>query len=308
MNPALCSGAPLFVVANGSTDSGCDVLLEQVVTALHRADCQFKVLGAERDGDLKQDAQHAALLARRYQGVLVAVGGDDTIHAVAQEALKIGCPFGALPLGSRNYFARAHGLPTDPEQAVAVWLDGYCEPVQIGEVNGHPFFVNASVGLPAQPVEAHPSGVHPNLWAALKSLLSWHSVMRIVSAGERSIRQFWSPTLFIGNIAPQLARLGMVGAVGRGRLTAICIAPLTLWRLLAVAARAAFGRKVPLQQVSSEPLTRMTVARAGMASRRRPMEVACDGEVHSFQAPLHFSALPQALRLIKPRREAAEAA
>jgi hypothetical protein len=50
------------------------------------------------------------------------------------------------------------------------------------------------------------------------------------------------------------------------------------------------------------------VARAGMASRRRTMEVACDGAVHSLQPPLHFSALPQALLLIKPRREAAEAA
>ena len=309
-------GAPLFLVANGGSGSASDELLEQVSLALHRADREFKILKAERSSDLPRVAAQAALLARRYRGLLVAAGGDGTINAVAQQAMQSGCPFGVLPLGTFNYFARAHGLPTDPEQAVAVWLEGHCEPVQVGDVNGHPFLVNASVGLYPQVLkarEADSARLGRNrivaVWSALKTMLSWRRVMRIVTASERSVRHFWTPTLFVGNNALQLARLGLADAVsiGRGHLAAICVAPLSVGRLLSMAARAAFGRTVPAEEVSSELFRRMTVAPAGLR-RKRTVEVACDGELRSLQAPLHFSVVPQALRLIKPRPSAAQPA
>jgi diacylglycerol kinase family enzyme len=95
--------------------------------------------------------------------------------------------------------------------------------------------------------------------------------------------------------------------IGRGHLAAICVAPLSLGRLLPMAVRAVFGRKAPAEEVSSELFRRMTVAPAGRR-KTRAVEVACDGEVRSLQAPLHFSVMPQALRLIKPRRSPAQAA
>jgi diacylglycerol kinase family enzyme len=301
---------PLFVVANGGAGSASADLLDQVSRALHRAGCQFKIFQATHKTDLPRLANRAALLARRYHGVLVAAGGDGTINAVAQQALKVGCPFGALPLGTFNYFARAHQLPADPDQAVAVWLEGHWEPVQIGEVNGHPFLVNASVGLHPQLLKARETDsarLGRNrlvaVWSALKTLLSWRRVMRIVTSSERSIRHLWTPTLFIANNALQVARLGLadaIGGIGRGRLAAICIAPLSLPRTFMVAAQSALGRKVPVHEVSSELFRRMTVVTAGR-SRQRTVEVACDGEVRALQAPLHFSVLPQALRLVKPR-------
>ncbi len=305
---ALPGGAALFIVANGDSGGASDALLAQVAAALHRGDRQFKIFKAERSADLPQLARRAALLAQRHRGVLVAAGGDGTINAVAQEAMKVHCPFGVLPLGTFNYFARAHDLPSDPQQAVAVWLDGHCESVQIGQVNGRPFLVNASVGLYPQVLKARESDSARwgrnrvvAAWSALKTLLSWRRMMRIVTASDKAVRLFWTPTLFVGNNALQLARLGVAGSVGRGRLAAVCIAPLSLYRLLALAARAAFNRKPARREVSSELFSRMTVAPAG-TSRAQAVQVACDGELHSLQAPLHFSVLPHALRLIKPRR------
>jgi diacylglycerol kinase family enzyme len=309
-------GAPFFLVANAGSGSASDDLLEQVSLALHQADREFKIFKAERSSELPRLAAQAARLARRYRGLLVAAGGDGTINAVAQEAMKSGCPFGVLPLGTFNYFARAHELPADPQEAVAVWLEGHCETVQVGEVNGHPFLVNASVGLYPKVLRAREADSARfgrsrlvAVWSALKTVLSLRSVMRIVTASERSIRHVWTPTLFVGNNALQLARLGLADAVsiGRGHLAAICVAPLSVGRVLSLAARAAFGRKAPAEAVSSELFRRMTVAPAGLR-RKRTVQVACDGELRSLQAPLHFSVVPQALRLIKPRRSSAQPA
>ncbi|MCK7495945.1 MAG: acylglycerol kinase family protein [Comamonadaceae bacterium] len=50
---------------------------------------------------------------------VVAVGGDGTLNTVAQAAHAAGCAMGVVPQGTFNYFARTHGIPADPADAVA---------------------------------------------------------------------------------------------------------------------------------------------------------------------------------------------
>jgi diacylglycerol kinase family enzyme len=299
---------PLFIVANAGSGTASDEVLERVAVRLHAAGRRFKILKATRSDDVPRLAARAALLARRHDGALIAAGGDGTLNAVAREAIRTGIAVGVLPLGTFNYFAREHGLPADPDEAVDIWLAGHVEPAQIGQVNGLPFLVNASLGMYPEVLKAREADckrLGRNRFVAvlsgLKTLLSWRGVMRIVTATERTLRHFRTPTLFIGNNALQLARLGFDEAtqIGRGNLAAIRVAPLSPWRVLSIVARAVVGRVAPAQEVTSEPFRRMTVAPADHQDRSSHVEVACDGELRALRAPLHFRVLPSALRLIK---------
>lgn len=67
--------------------------------------------------------RHAMELAREAMEqpglrAVIAVGGDGTVHEVAQPLVGSGIPLGYIPAGSGNDFGRALGIPTDPIQAL----------------------------------------------------------------------------------------------------------------------------------------------------------------------------------------------
>lgn len=80
---------------------------------------------------------------------IIIGGGDGTINAAARGLVETGLPLGVLPLGTANDFARSVGVPENVEAAARVIIEGFTHKVDIGEVNGHPFFNVASVGLAA---------------------------------------------------------------------------------------------------------------------------------------------------------------
>jgi YegS/Rv2252/BmrU family lipid kinase len=94
------------------------------------------------------DAMPAAI--RRHAeavDLVVLGGGDGTINAGAAALLATQLPLGILPLGTANDLARTLGIPTEPEAAARVILGGVRRRIDLGEVNGRPFFNVASIGL-----------------------------------------------------------------------------------------------------------------------------------------------------------------
>lgn len=81
---------------------------------------------------------------------IILGGGDGTINSAANALVDVGKPLGILPLGTGNDLARTLGIPLDLPGAVDVILRGKPGYVDLGDVNGRPFFNVASFGLSTQ--------------------------------------------------------------------------------------------------------------------------------------------------------------
>lgn len=88
---------------------------------------------------------------------IVVAGGDGSIGCCAELAGQLGVPLAVVPAGTANDFARAHGLPRDVEDAVALAVAGErVQALELGRLGGRPFVNVASAGLaPAAARHAH---------------------------------------------------------------------------------------------------------------------------------------------------------
>jgi diacylglycerol kinase (ATP) len=98
-------------------------------------------------------------LRRRIAGsgpaTVILAGGDGTASAAAPALRTLRRPFGLLPLGTANDLARTLGIPFDPLEAADVIASGHVRRIDLGLINGQPFFNVASIGLSAEVVREH---------------------------------------------------------------------------------------------------------------------------------------------------------
>lgn len=87
-------------------------------------------------------------LAAGVEWIAVA-GGDGTIEAVAGELVGTAIPLGVIPCGTFNNFARSLDLPADPLAAARLVGRSPLRKIDVGIVNGRPFFECVGVGLDA---------------------------------------------------------------------------------------------------------------------------------------------------------------
>ncbi len=94
----------------------------------------------------------AADIERRAKDIdlVIVCGGDGTVASAAGAVRRTGLPMGVLPLGTANDLARTLGIPEALDGAADVIIAGCTERIDLGEVNGHPFFNVASLGLSAR--------------------------------------------------------------------------------------------------------------------------------------------------------------
>ncbi|RYC31905.1 lipid kinase [Lichenibacterium minor] len=97
--------------------------------------------------DSREDVSRRIREMRGSVDLVVVGGGDGTINAAAPGIIGTGLPLGVLPLGTANDLARTLGLPMDLEGAVAAIAAGHLRRIDLGEVNGHPYFNVASLGF-----------------------------------------------------------------------------------------------------------------------------------------------------------------
>ncbi|MBN8748440.1 MAG: diacylglycerol kinase [Variovorax sp.] len=307
--PRLAPDAPLFVVFNPGSGRGDAQRTRAAIEAGCRdAGRALTLLTLDGAHPLPATVERAVQGALEAGGIAVAAGGDGTINAVAQQAVARGCAFGVLPQGTFNYFSRAHGLPAPVEEALALLLTGQPRAVQVGQVNGRVFLVNASLGLYARLLEERETfkarygrSRSVAMGAALLTMLKGFRLWDLQVVDDGQPKRLRTPTLFVGNNPLQFEQVGVPEAesVEGGELGAIALRPLGRLAMLGLLAQAAMGRLGEAEEVESFSFRRLEVAPARGPARRR-VRVATDGEVQWMQMPLRFEVSPRPLWLVKP--------
>jgi diacylglycerol kinase family enzyme len=301
------SAALLFIINAGSGRNAPETTRLLIEGALSSAGRRGELLFTPA-GDLADVARRAAATAIVRRSAVVAVGGDGTINAVAQAAHAQGCNLGVVPMGTFNYFARTHGIPTDAAEAVLALLRCAPVPVQVGQINEHIFLVNASLGLyPVllQDREAYKARFGRSrmvaFGATLATLLGAHRQLRIRIELGAAARELTTATLFVGNNRLQLERVGLheAPALDEGCMAAVMLRPVGTLAMLWLVWRGAIGTLGGADDVQSFEFHRMVV-RPRLHLGRRRVKVAFDGEVGWMAAPLVFRVSPEPLYLLKP--------
>lgn len=293
----------IVVIINGSAGAGHD----EAMAGELREKClahglAAKVILARGGAEMTRAAQ--AALADGADAV-VAGGGDGTINAVASVLAGTGLPFGVLPLGTLNHFAKDVGVPLGLDDAVANLARGVSKAVDVGEVNGQLFLNNSSLGLYPDMVRDREKQQHrlgrgkwlAAFWATLGALrrFPFLNVRLTLDDGEEHARR--TPFVFIGNNEYTMSglQIGARAALDRGTLSLYVAQRPGRLGLLRFAWRALCGRLA--QEKDVDVLAAQSVL---IETRHTRIPVATDGEVSVMTTPLHYRIRPAALRVIVP--------
>jgi diacylglycerol kinase family enzyme len=291
-----CEGPPsadssrVFAVLNKrSGASGKQSVAERVADFFATRGRHVEVAVAGTGAELRSAVAHAAA---SDAGVIIAGGGDGTISALASAILGSGKVLAVLPLGTFNFFARRFNVPLDLDAALEVVVSGRPTRADVGDVNGHVFLNNSSIGLyPAvlQRREATYRMIGRSQAAAYASvalaMLRPPALLnlRLELDGTQVTRR--TPLLFVGTNEYQMESFGIPGheCVREGRLAAYITRPLTLAPLWRFALRAFFRGLHGARELEVQ-----CARQARVSLRPRRVRVALDGELKVLETPLHF--------------------
>jgi len=273
-----------------------------------RARSYFLARGIQAQVDVVHSAEQLKAAVGRSASnssdIVVAAGGDGTISAVATAVVDAGKVLGVLPLGTFNYFAHHIGVPLEPERALSVIAGGRVRSVSVGEVNGHIFLNNSSIGLYPEVLRRRETTYRrigrSQMAAYLSAALALarqptHLTLELAIDGTSLSRT--SPLLFVGTNAHQLDTFGMngIGCVDAGLLAMYITQPLAarrLWTLALSGLIRGFGDRPDLETLCG--------AEAVVTTRRKRIRVAVDGEIVRLHSPLRYRSRPGALRVMVP--------
>ncbi|MBP0491665.1 lipid kinase [Roseomonas sp. SG15] len=282
-------------VANGKSRRGAEgadaaaAALEQGGIRLVREPCS--------------DAESLRAAIRREAGsvdMVILGGGDGTMNSAAPALIETGLPLGLLPLGTANDLARTLGIPLDLEAAVRVVLDGQPRRIDLGEVNGHPYFNVASIGLSVA-VTRELTGEVKRRWGRLGYALATCRALWKMRPFRAEIRhdgvshRVRTLQVAVGNGHYYGGGMAIdeAAAIDDGRLNLYSLEFEGIWKLAMIYPAFRSGRHGLRQEVrtaSSEEVEIRT---------RRPRPVNTDGEL-TTRTPARFRVLPGAVTVLVP--------
>lgn len=247
------------------------------------------------------EAVSGALLERgAHAGRIVIAGGDGTLNHAAPALQALEVPVGLVPLGTANDLARTLGIPEELQAAVAVAAGSRLRAVDLGSVNGRPYFNVASIGLGTdvtRALTARTKGLSGKLGylVALTRASGRIHPFRVRVRVDGHSRRFRAIHLAVGNgrYYGGGASVAADAAVDDGRLDLYALEPQSVARLLTRAPLLFLGRHRWLERVITLAGTDIEVW------TRHPRAVSADGEILE-QTPARFRVHPGALRIYVP--------
>jgi diacylglycerol kinase family enzyme len=286
----------LFLNRNSGVRAENDALVE----AARAAEIEVVELSPELDC-----AKEVRDRLARGTKLLIAAGGDGTVHHVVQSLVGTDAVLAVIPAGTYNHFARDLDIPLDREQAFEVALRGDDRRVDAGRINDRFFVNNVSLGLyPELVTRREERGRDYPRWKA--RIYAFYTTMRkyrhvtlaLESVGHQELIR--THVFMASNNSYDLERVGIEApreTLTGGQLSVYWLPHASRLRLARVVARYVAGRMRNLPGFRSFRTTELRVQ-----STQAHIKVGIDGEVFTLAAPLTMSIVPQSLTVRVPRK------
>lgn len=276
-------------------------VLPRVRAALESLGKPYHVHLTTRAGD---GADSASRLAREGASLVIAVGGDGTIHEVANGLFQSGTrvPMGIVPAGNGSDFARTIGASAAVEKAVIAACTRPARAIDLGRAtfadgSAHYFINVAGLGFDALVAErAHrtkflPGANLPYLAAALQTLISFKNIETVVEFDGETIK---TKAVFVqianGKYMGGGYKIAPTADIEDGLLDLALVGDLSKFDLLRTLPSVYSGKHV------NHPKFRLIRAREIRVETASPALVQLDGELLGM-SPVTFSVVPSALML-----------
>jgi diacylglycerol kinase family enzyme len=294
----------VFVILNARAGTLLDrdpaEVKRQVETALRGPGREVEVMLAQGRAITRNIAQ----AAKGGYDTLIVGGGDGSASCAAQHLANTPIALGVLPLGTLNLLARDLGMPTDPAEALAALADAHPQPIDLATLNGRFFHSISGLGFFSQMARAREEA---------RDLPT-----RLLRLGAAALRAF-----------NRTGRLQIEFDVDGRRRSMDAYAVLvtcnrfggTDWRRSALdggtleihvaedegaLARLKAGFEVLTGSWRTDPAIHSYTAQTlRIASPRRRVFVATDGELARERVPLNYALAPRALTVLTPPASAA---
>jgi len=235
--------------------------------------------------------------------LVIAAGGDGTLNEVVHGLMDLSTAarpaVGVVPLGTANDFATACGIPHDPEEALALCMEGKAAPIDIGKANEHWFLNAASIGFGAEITATTPPELKnllgPVAYGVMGAILAMnvHHYRGTLSLPDREITGS-GPVAIVGNGRQAGGGLEVTprACVDDGLLDVLAVRDIPALALLTAARE--------LQELSpdGEYINYWQTPWAEVHTEDA-IPVNLDGEPVQFSS-VRYEAVPSAIRLIVP--------
>ncbi len=232
----------------------------------------------------------------------VVAGGDGSINMASAGIAASGLTLGILPMGTANDLARTLGLPETPEAAADVILAGHRRRIDLGTVNGKPFFNVASIGL-ATDLARELSGDLKKRWGRLGyAIAAFRALARARRFSATIIESDTSTRTRTMQIAVGNGRFyggGTVVAshaeIDDGHLDLYSLEMRQVWRLALMLPSFRSGEHGAWSEVHTARGTEFQILTV------KPRPVNADGEIIT-ETPARFAVHPNAVSVFVPAR------
>jgi diacylglycerol kinase family enzyme len=242
---------------------------------------------------------------------VVAGGGDGTLNAIAAALAGTGKPFGVLPLGTHNHFAKDIAVPLGLDDAVAALgrgiARGAAREIDVGEVNGRLFLNFSGIGL--HPLVVKHRDVQRAVLGRRKFFALFVALLRVVRRppiirarlenDALSMRRI-TPSVIVCNNPHQMRVFGVdnVSHGDRSLLNVYVARSTNVFGLVWLILRAAFRTLDSARRFETFTLKEVTIH-----TRRRSARVSIDGEVTDLPTPLLYRVRQAGLKIVMPLPE-----
>lgn len=232
--------------------------------------------------------------------VVIAVGGDGTVHEVAQGLLESTKALGIIPCGSGDGLALHLGISRKPIVALHTLLSSRYEYIDYGTINEQQqFFCTAGVGLDADVAWEFANSTRRGLWSYIA--LAWkiwrHSNPKdYVIEVDKNPMSVKAVLITVGNANQwgNQARITSLASVQDGLLDVCIVAPFKTIEIPALAAELLTGKAHRSRRVH------MSRGKDIVIHRQQEGPVHFDGDPYMMGADIHFSVKPAALKVLVP--------